>query len=81
MERGMNMTQGTEWTEPGQGANTNQLYRALVGYTGTRENNPDFEKAWRLLTGQAYDFPFNTNLRLTGAPLNSEDVRRIGECK
>lgn len=67
---------GTVWIDPGQGATTRELAEkvneGMYDYMGDALDNLD-----RL----TYDTSYRTNLALTGEPLTSSDVRRIGEAK
>lgn len=73
---------GTEWTEPGQGATAENLRRAVHDAA-----IPGVESSKAILNLQTmygrigFDGPSRTNLRLTGQPLTSEDLKRIAECK
>ena len=70
---------GTEWTEPGQGATIVQIARALSHVTPTNGVPGDFATAWGVLNSRRDHT--RTNLRLTGQPLTAADVQRIAEAK
>jgi hypothetical protein len=81
---------GTEWTDPGQGATVMQLKEAVA--TINLEGDSYVDATGHLLqiatrvSSDAYmvtglDWDYRTNLRLTGAPLTAEDLRRIAEAK
>jgi len=65
---------GTEWTEPGKGATRQELVRALPVDVDLPAS---FYQAVTWETAQTA----NTNLRLTGEPLTSEDIQRIATCE
>jgi len=82
--------QGTEWTEPGNGATVVALIQA-GGFQGPRVSGWIVD-AWThdvIALGERLEKAFDssvwqkhhTNLRLTGAPLTAEDVARIAEAK
>jgi len=81
------MKQGTEWTEPGKGAQLDDLWRAIIpAATGTqRASNHVLRLAHPTPPTKGRPFPSDwyhrTNLRLTGEPLTAEDVQRIAEAK
>lgn len=67
--------QGTVWTEPGQGATVAELDAAILDWVRASERALD-RLIWR-----KQDLDVGTNLRLTGAPLTAEDIKRISEAK
>lgn len=72
---------GTEWTEPGRGATVADIWRRLL-HDG-QPDNIEYAKRARELRLKWTDerAAVRTNLRLTGAPLNEYDLRRIAEAK
>ncbi len=71
---------GTEWTEPGQGATVAEL-RQKFGRIMTLTTKEADAVMGLLDNGKRKDWSVRTNLRLTGAPLTAEDLKRIAECK
>ena len=74
---------GTEWTEPGQGATVGMLCKALALYESER-SEPEWNRAYGRLPAGSCDATKNlrrTNLRLTGHPLTAEDLKRIEQCE
>lgn len=84
----MDKPNGTQWVEPGQGATISELWSAVFNNTpglareadatldamrrrARPEPGPVIRTFWRKAT----------NLRLTGAPLTAEDLKRIAEAK
>jgi hypothetical protein len=70
---------GTEWTEPGQGANGQELWTALRvlrnGDGPLREAARGVRASWSIYSTA------RTNLRLTGHPLTADDLKRIEQCE
>jgi hypothetical protein len=78
------MKQGTTWTEPGSGSTVLELRQAINAssyfshrYHGGR---PIAEQAYNRLADRS-DAEATTNLKLTGAPLNEYDLRRLEVCE
>jgi hypothetical protein len=66
---------GTEWTEPGQGATLRNLFAAPIACAAYRK---------AILLHQidgTRNFCKRTNLRLTGHPLTAQDLDRIAKCE
>lgn len=80
-----NTMNGTEWTEPGQGATVAELRSVIHGaihaasITGTAHLTAAHDHVHRLANGK--DARRRTNLRLTGKPLTAEDIQRIEEAE
>jgi len=78
---------GTEWTEPGQGADLGQLATATTNdgqlnrnLTYRQRNETDgLLRLVAALQPKEIGYRYRTNLRLTGAPLTEDDLRRIAE--
>lgn len=79
------LVSGTEWTEPGQGATWRDLRGVLRRNASYRiKGSPSYEADWHVALRaqrQAAGYDRRTNLRLTGAPLTAEDLKRIAEAK
>lgn len=73
--------QGTEWTEPGQGATLHELSASM----SVHESGAAAASEHLLLIAVRRGFgswgSYRTNLRLTGAPLTAEDIENIGRAK
>lgn len=87
---------GTEWTEPGQGATLGELFdaceagipkdRISAEFSGlTIRDNEGMrqarQKAFECGTPSRARWEQRTNLRLTGSPLTAEDLKRIEQCE
>ncbi len=72
---------GTAWTEPGQGATGNELAEAIHASHDSEDKIISWEKCDSFYTRLLPLKWRQTNLRLTGAPLTAEDLKRISECK
>lgn len=79
---------GTEWTEPGQGATVSELIKAT---RATKLIQPCWMGVAQLWDGATHHSGYikatkrtdriRTNLRLTGAPLQASDLENIAKCK
>ncbi len=78
---------GTEWTEPGQGATAKDLYEAIClafgGTSPTGATTASLNAIAKIAGGGLVPrfWANRTNLRLTGEPLTAEDLKRIAEAK
>ena len=72
---------GTEWTEPGQGATVADLLAAIepMEHTPGGYQSKKWARAYNAMA--ALPFKAVTNLRLTGQPLTAADVQRIAGAK
>lgn len=69
---------GTEWTEPGQGATVGELRR----WAGTEIGAAHWHlREWLKVKATLSSKRGGTNLRLTGSPLTADDLKRIEECE
>lgn len=76
----MNQTMnGTEWTEPGQGATWDEFEFAIRDMPPSQDRHASL--VYNILAANVQGGQHRANLRLTGAPLTAYDVRRIGEAK
>ena len=74
------MMNGTEWTEPGEGATIDEFVNAIAT-TRPPSMFQDSIELYRTLENDEGDPRLKTNLRLTGAPLTADDLERIAQAK
>jgi hypothetical protein len=75
---------GTEWTEPGQGATARELIEAIESSFRSGTGVPSFYigNAGKKISLRFFGHTESaTNLSLTGLPLNLYDVARVGEAR